>query len=168
MTKRNLARTVGTAICLTLAFGAIDAAMAQTRAAVTRDVDNRDLAPVRIRLQVNLARTDLSKEVDAFTVPAGKRLIVDQASIWTIANSASDTISGIWLQVKDQLQFTMIGPTDGEFRRLCGGACNIAAYNRPLATTFEAGEIVHVYVFVEGFNDTKQTNIYLQGHYVTP
>ncbi len=170
MTKREAFRLMCAVPLMSITAGGVvvSPAYAQTRAAVTRDVDNRDLAPVRIRVQVNLAKADPSKEADVFTVPAGKRLIVDQASIWTIANSASDTISGIWLQVKDQPTFTMIGPTDGEFRRLCSGTCNIAAYNRPLATTFEAGEVVHVYVFVEGVNDTKQANIYLQGHYVTP
>lgn len=168
--NRLLVMKCATAVAVMVACGSGGAtiARAQTRPAVTRDIDNRDLAPVRIPILNNLNPAELNREVDAITVPAGKRLVIDQASVWAFTANKADVISGVWLQVKDKLFFNMISPSPSEVATFCGGTCSIAAYTRSLSMVFEAGETVHASIFTEGSHDVKIVNIYVQGHYVTP
>jgi hypothetical protein len=143
-------------------------ATAQTRAAITRNIDNPDLAPARFAIILSLNAGDTEKDVDSITVPAGKRLILDNASVWAFWNNASDVVTGVWLQVKGQTAYTLLDPAINEIRTISSGTVGLAAYNRTIKMTFEAGETVHAYVFFDGTNGPKSVNIYLQGHYVTP
>ena len=147
------------------------ASVASAQPTLIRNIDNPDLAPARITVKLALEASDEYKEIDSITVPAGKRLVLDQASVWAYTNNASDAITGIWLQVKGKDQFTLLDPTSNEIRTLCSylpSPCSQAAYNRTIKMSFEAGETIHLGVFAEGINDTKNVNLYIQGHYVTP
>jgi hypothetical protein len=140
-------------------------AFAQTRPALTRDVDNGDLNPVRLSTFISVGTTENFKDADVATVPAGKRLVLDNASIWAFTSVASDKITAVWLSVKPGGNFLLLDPAANEVRPLAGGA-SIAAYNRPVKAYFEAGETVYAQVFADGNASSKQVNIYLQGHYV--
>ena len=155
-------------MAIVMCLAAASLAHAQTKAAQTRDIDNADLAPVRIWVPLSLQASETFKEADSVTVPAGKRLVLDNASVWALTSNASDVITAIWLQVKNVQHFTLLDPANNEVRKICGGSCGLAAYNRTIKMTFEAGETVHATIFAEGTNDAKTINIYLQGHYVTP
>lgn len=143
-----------------------DAAYAQTRPALVRDVDNADLNPVRLTISVSLNSTDTYGERDGITVPAGKRLVIDNASIWAFTSSAADKITGVWLSVKPGSNYLLLDPALNEVRALAGGA-SVAAYNRPLKAYYEAGETLYAQVFADGTTSSKIVNMYLQGHYVS-
>ena len=157
------------ALTLVAAFVAIHpgTANAQVRAALTRDVDNPDLNPVRITISVSLAATDTYGERDSYTVPAGKRLVLDNASMWAFTSSASDKITGVWLSVKPGGYYLLLDPAANEVRNISGGS-SVAAYNRPVKSYFEAGETLYAQVFADGTTSSKIVNYYLTGHLVTP
>ena len=155
-------------LCLAAAFVAASAmpALAQTRPALVRDVDNGDLSPVRLTISVSINSTDTYGERDGITVPAGKRLVIDNVSIWAFTSSAADKITGVWLSVKPGSNYLLLDPAANEVRAISGGA-SIAAYNRPVKAYYEAGETLYAQVFADGTTSSKIVNIYLQGHYVT-
>ena len=141
-------------------------AQAQTRPAFVRDVDNPALQPQRIAIFTNLTAAEGSKFTDGFVVPAGKRLVIENASIWAFTQGA-DRVTGIWLNVKGQSAFILLDPATTETKTLAGGS-NIAAYNRVVKAYFNAGETVEASVFTEGTTAGKLVNIYLQGALITP
>ena len=141
-------------------------AFAQTRPALVRDVDNGDLNPVRMAISVSLNATDTYGERDGITVPAGKRLVIDNVSMWAFTSSSSDKITGVWLSVKPGANYLLLDPAANEVRNLTFGG-SIAAYNRPVKAYFEAGETLFAQVFADGTSSTKIVNYYIQGHYIT-
>lgn len=156
-------------VCALFAVACIArAGVASAQPTQTRNVDNPDLAPARFGIFVSLQAGDTEKDIDSITVPVGQRLILDNASVWGFSSSPSDVLDEVWLQAKGQPAYTLLDPASNEQRVMNGGLSGIAAYNRPFKMTFEAGETVHAYVYFTGTNGSKQVNIYLQGHYVTP
>jgi hypothetical protein len=138
------------------------------RPALTRDVDNGDLAPVRFLISLSLDASQNFKELNGFTVPAGKRLVVENVSIWAFTSSSSDKITGIWLEAGTDPYYLLLDPAANEVRTISGGTVGLAAYNRLVKAYFEAGELVHALVFADGNAGSKIVNIYVSGHYVTP
>ena len=141
-------------------------AHAQTRPALVRDVDNPALQPQRISIRTTLQANESSKFTDAYVVPAGKRLVIENASIWALTQG-TDRVTGIWLSVKDGSAFIMLDPTSTETKTLSGGS-NVTAYNRVVKAYFNAGETVEASVFTEGTTGVKLVNVYVQGHLITP
>jgi hypothetical protein len=137
------------------------------RAALVRDVDNPALDPVRTPLIVSLQPNEGLKVVDGLIVPAGKRLVIENASVWTFTSGA-DRITGVWLRPKinSQLVYILLDPAANEFRQILGNN-TVAAYNRPLKVYFNPGEQLTAEVYADGNSNVKSANIYLQGHYVT-
>jgi hypothetical protein len=105
--------------------------------------------------------------VDGLTVPAGKRLVVENASIWTFT-TGTDRITGVWLRPKinTAIVYILLDPAANEFRPIIGNN-TVAAYNRSLKTYFNPGEQLTAEVYGDGNTSYKTANIYLQGHYVT-
>jgi hypothetical protein len=144
-------------------------ALAQAvRAAWVRDVDNSALDPVRTALLVSLETNEGYRAVDGLTVPAGKRLVIENASIWAFTTNP-DKITGVWLRPKTFLSppvYLLLDPAASEFRPLAGSN-TVAAYNRTIRAYFNPGEQLTAEVFAEGSAGFKTVNIYLQGYYVS-
>ena len=155
-------------LCLAAAFVTSSAipSLAQTRPALVRDVDNGDLSPVRLAISVSLGATETYGERDGITVPAGKRLVIDNVSMWAFTSSAADKITGVWLSVKPGSNYLLLDPAANEVRTISGGS-SVAAYNRPVKAYYEAGETLFAQVFADGTASSKIVNYYIQGHYVT-
>jgi hypothetical protein len=167
---KNLAWVALGLSALLLMAGAVTTvpALAQAvRAALVRDVDNPALDPVRTPLLVSLQPNEGVKVVDGLIVPAGKRLVIENASIWTFT-TGSDRITGVWLRpkVNSQIVYILLDPAANEFRQILGNS-TVAAYNRPLKVYFNPGEQLTAEVYADGNSGFKNANIYLQGHYVT-
>jgi hypothetical protein len=155
------------AVLITGGFLTIPAVAQAVRAALVRDVDNPALDPVRTPFVVSLQTNEGVKVVDGLVVPAGKRLVIENASIWTFTTGA-DRITGIWLRPKinPQLVYILLDPAASEFRSILGNS-TIAAYNRTLKVYFNPGEQLTVEVYADGNSNFKSANVYLQGYYVT-
>lgn len=162
--RRSMTRVGGLVVVALVAAGA-EAAHAQTRPALVRDADNPALQPERLLISVSLSTSEGFKAVDSITVPAGKRLVIENASIWAFTNHATSKITGVWLRVKGQLVYHLLDPALNEVRPL-GDGSTVAAYNRPMKGYFNPGETVSVEIVAEGTSGTKHVNVYLQGHYV--
>jgi hypothetical protein len=154
------------ATCVVISLAVSANAYAQ-RPALTRDVDNPALAPVRILININLNADETFKTVNSITVPAGKRLVIENASIWAFSAQAADVVTGVWLSPVLISHFHLLDPASNEIRNMAGGSA-VAAYNRPIKAYFEAGETLQGWAFFDGTNGSKTVNIYLQGYYVTP
>lgn len=142
-------------------------ALSQTpKAALIRDVDNAALQPFRAHIGVYLGQSEGSKTVDGPTVPAGKRLVIENVSVWGVTTGA-DTITGVWLSVPGTTpNFVLLDPTTAE-RKPSGGAGSIVAYNRLVKLYFSPGELIQAEVFVSGTEGgSRQVNIYLHGYLV--
>jgi hypothetical protein len=154
------------AACVVLSLSVAANAYAQ-RPALTRDVDNPALAPVRILININLNPGETFKTVNSITVPVGKRLVIENASIWAFSSSAADVVTGVWLSPLNVSHFHLLDPAANEIRNMTGNSA-VAAYNRTIKAYFEAGETLQGWAFYDGTNGSKTVNIYLQGYYVTP
>ena len=154
------------AACVVISLAVTANAYAQ-RPALTRDVDNPALAPVRILININLNPNETFKTVNSLTVPAGKRLVIENASVWAFSSNAADVVTGIWLSPLNISHFHLLDPAANEIRNITGGSA-VAAYNRPIKAYFEAGETLQGWAFFDGTTAAKTVNIYLQGYYVTP
>jgi hypothetical protein len=133
------------------------------RPALTRDVDNPALSPVRLLININLDPSETFKTVNSITVPAGKRLVIENASIWAFTSSSADVVTGVWLSPLNVSHFHLLDPAANEIRVLPTGP-SVAAYNRPIKAYFEAGETLQGWAFSEGTTALKIVNIYLQGY----
>ena len=154
-----------------LAIGAlihVAPAEAQTRPALVRDVDNGALQPFRTLISLSLAAGETTKTVNGPVVPAGKRLVIENVSVWALMSSSADNVTGVWLTVPtaSPLTFALMDPSPGERKILAGGGA-IAAYNRLVKLYYDPGETVQGQVFFDGTNALKIVNIYLNGHFVT-
>jgi hypothetical protein len=138
-------------------------AEAQTRPALVRDVDNGALQPFRDRISISAAAGETSKTVNGPVIPAGKRLVIENVSVW--ATTPLDVeITGVWLEVAGVSTFAMMDPNSTE-RRDIGGAA-VSAYNRPVKLYYNPGETIQAQVFFKGTSGAKVVNIYLNGYYV--
>ena len=141
-------------------------AAAQTRPALVRDVDNGALQPFRTLIQNNLAAGETTKTVDGPVVPANKRLVIENVSVW-VFTTGSDAVTGVWLTVPsaNPATFALMDPDSTE-RKNVSGTSFVTAYNRLVKLYFNPGETVQSQVFFTGTGGGKIVNIYLNGYYV--
>ena len=141
--------------------------VAQTvRAALVRDVDNGALDPQRIAIFGNLLPSETFKLFSSVTVPAGKRLVIENASVWTFS-TGSDRITGIWLKPAGSVfHYVLLDPAASEFRQIVGNGV-VAAYNRTVKVYFNPGEQLTTEIYADGTLGQKLANVYLKGYYVT-
>ena len=165
MTQSSAGRqfTLVTILLGVMVFSASDA-IAQVRPALTRDVDNPALAPVRILIAGNLAAGIGQLIVDSITVPAGKRLVIENASVWG-QTLGTDRITGLWIAPKDKQMFHMLDPNTTEAKPV-GIGSTVVAYNRVMKGYFDAGETLQGWFFADGTTGVKLVNLYLEGYYV--
>jgi hypothetical protein len=163
---------VGLGLCAVFAAaGAVTSVpvLAQAvRAALVRDVDNPAYEPVRTAFFLSFSSGQGYITQDGLIVPAGKRLVIENASVWTIAGTPA-RITGVWVRPKVQPSppvYLLLDPAENEFRSINGGANTVAAYNRTLRAYFNPGDQLTAEAFFEGAT-FAQVNIYLQGYYVT-
>lgn len=164
----NARRWVGYALAFVAPIAVLAAeagpAIAQTRPALVRDVDNPALQPQRIGIFTSLASGENYKLTLGPVVPAGKQLVIENASVWALTNDTVK-VTGIWLKPVGPSVYILLDPTTNEFRPLTGGL-TLAAYNRTLKAYFSPGEQLQVEVFTEGTGGLQLVNVYLQGYYV--
>lgn len=142
-------------------------AFAQTRPALVRDADNPALQPFRALINVNLGASETIKVVDGPTVPAGKRLVIENVSMWIFTSASADIATGVWLTVpgSSPATFFLADPTSAERKLLAGGG-SVTAYNRQVRLYYNAGEVIQANVFFDGTAGTKIANYYLNGYLV--
>jgi hypothetical protein len=142
-------------------------AAAQTRPALTRDVDNPALQPFRTGVFVAIPVGSANETVDAFVVPAGKRLVIETVSIWGYGPD-TDEFTGVWLNVASATPaaFVLLDPNSTERRVLQGGVF-VSAYTRQVRLYFAAGETIQVQVYTKGSTGFRQLNMYIHGYLVT-
>jgi hypothetical protein len=147
-------------------FGAfpIDDAAAQARPALVRDVDNPALQPERLAIFTSTLQNESYKATDSITVPGGKRLVIENASLWCFV-TGNDRVTGVWLKVKNQSHYILLDPATNEARPVAPNN-TVMAYNRVIKAYFNAGETVQVEVYTEGSTSSKLVNVYLQGYYI--
>ena len=164
--KSLLKKTAGIAAAVLVAGSlmAVSSVAQTTRPALVRDVDNGVLDPQRIAIFCSLLPSENQKSVLSVTVPAGKRLVIENASVWTFS-SGNDRITAVWLRPANVSQYVLLDPAAGEFRPILGNGV-IAAYNRSVKVYFNPGEQLMVEVFADGTTSQKLANVYLQGYYV--
>jgi len=141
---------------------------AQTRPALVRDIDNPALQPFREPIFISLGFNETSKIVDGPVAPAGKRLVIENISVWGFT-AGTDEFTGVWLTVKNVSPsvFVLLDPATTE-RKPIGGGSFVIAYNRQVKLYFNPGETIQAQVFVNTNSTPPQLlNIYLQGYYVT-
>lgn len=172
MTRWKNLLGMGFGLCALLAVaGAVTSvpALAQAvRAALVRDVDNPAVDPVRTALLVQIPANQGFQTVDGLIVPPGKRLVIENASVWTFTTNP-DRITGVWVRPKtlpNPPVYLLLDPSESEFRTLSFNA-TVAAYNRTIRAYFNPGEQLTAEVYADGTAALKQANIYLQGYYVT-
>ena len=142
-------------------------AEAQTRPALVRDVDNGALQPFRGLININLAAGETFKVINGPVVPAGKRLVIENVSVWAFMANSADNVTGVWLTVPiaSPATFALMDPAPGERKTLAGGSA-IAAYNRLVKLYYNPGETVQGQVYFDGTAGQKIVNIFLNGHLV--
>jgi hypothetical protein len=169
--SRRLLRALAPLALLLAAFS--DApTLAQTRAALTRDVDNPALQPFRSGIFISVGDNQGYKAVNGPTVPAGKRLVLENVSVWAFGATSDFDVTGVWLSVPGAATptYVLLDPNVTERRLIAGGTTALYAYNRVVKLYYEPGETVLAEVFIEGaagINISKLVNIYLNGYFVT-
>lgn len=156
------------ATLLLLFVVALSAPAQAQKAALTRDVDNPALQPFRTGIFVGLGANETTKFVDGPTVPAGKRLVVENVSVWALGAASDFLVTGVWLTVPgaNPPTFVMLDPNNTE-RKLISGSSIVSAYNRQVTLYYNAGETVQAQVFIDGAAGVfKQINIYINGYLV--
>jgi len=136
------------------------------KSAIARDADDGALQPYRGVISITLASEDGPKFTDGPVVPAGKRLVIENASVWG-SSQPSDRINAIWLRVKDAepQSYVMLDPTDAE-RKAVDDSTAFLGYNRPVKLYFNPGETIQLVVYPAGTAGSKAVNVYITGHYV--
>jgi hypothetical protein len=153
---------------LLLAAGALTSApaiAAAVRAALVRDTDNPAFQPVRVASLNNLGPAEPYRRNDFYVVPAGKRLVIENVSVFGFVK-APDAITGVWLNVDGQLVYLLLDPSASEKRTVNGGF-DLTSYNRVVKAYYNPGETLYTEVFTEGVTQGKIVNIYFQGYLVT-
>lgn len=131
---------------------------------LTRDVDNGALHPFRAVISASLDPGEERKVVDGPVVPAGKRLVIENASPW-IFTELNTPSTGLWLSPGGSSAFTLLDPTSAE-RKSNGRGTFVSAYTRLVKLYFEPGEILQMHVFFAAPRGAKIVNLYLSGYYV--
>lgn len=151
-------------LALGAAAGMAPAAEAQTRPALIRDVDNGALQPFRTRISITVPSGSPSALVNGPVVPAGKRLVIENVSVWALTPLDVE-VTGLWLQVSASETFALMDPNSTERRDIGGSA--VSAYNRLVKLYYNPGETLQAQVFLKGPNTgTRLVNVYLNGYYV--
>lgn len=168
--RRTAFKSTWVAIATAVAVGAgvpLSTASAQTRPALVRDTDNPAQQPFRALISISLGNNETFKLANGPTVPAGKRLVVENVSIWIFTGSGSDIATGVWLTVPgaNPPTFLLADPTSAE-RKLVSGGSSITAYNRLTRLYYNPGEVIQAQVFFDGVAGSKNANIYLNGYLV--
>jgi hypothetical protein len=141
-------------------------AAAQVRPALVRDADNPAFQPFRQNILVHATAAELFKYVDGPIVPAGKRLVIENVSIWALTGSA-DFVTGLWLTVPgaDPVTFAIMDPVGDERKEVAPGSA-VAAYNRVVKLYYNPGETIQAAAFFRGTTSNRIVNIYMSGYYV--
>lgn len=140
---------------------------AQTRPALVRDVDNGALQSFRAFIGVVAVASEGFKSADGPVVPAGKRLVIENASVWAFTD-ANDYVTGVWLTVPGAAPatFALLDPASTE-RKTVGVSSTVTAYNRTVKLYYNAGETVQLQTYFLGTTSLKIVNVYLNGYLVT-
>lgn len=138
-------------------------AMAVTRPAMVRDVDNGALEPMRVRVATTIS--SLFHSVDLVTVPAGKRLVIEHIS-WSASVPTGQQI--VFAGLSDQNGYFMaflnipvpivsLSPSD----QIQTSSETIKIYVNP-------GEVVRFNTSITDYQPvTPNLQIVVQGYYVT-
>jgi hypothetical protein len=136
--------------------------VAQVRAALVRDIDTPALQPVRIYLTVT--SSEFYGFADADPVPAGKRLVIEGASIFSyVGDPTTERVYAVWLTANPQVTYVSLDPSPNDTILPAPG---YIGYNRNFKLYYNPGEVPRIEVWAYG-DTSKTTNVYLTGYYVT-
>lgn len=172
---RNKLLTLAGTLALLAVLGKFYAAPAiaqAVRAALIRDSDNGALQPVNFRISVNETSATQFRFVDGPTVPAGKRLVVEDISVFGLT-PVGTVLTGVWLVNKDGLNFLLVNPTNNEYATATDGSLIEYGYNRPVKIYYNAGDVIQAQIFRDSLtphgaipSGTFLVNVYVHGYYV--
>jgi hypothetical protein len=160
--KHLVLATTGLSIVIMLGLVAPREAVAQTRAALVRDIDTPALQP--FRSQTSFSLTALNTQLLVTTVPAGKRLVLEYIS-WNATNVGSAQI------VFASLRSSQFGAVQQNFQinpphiSVTPGF-TLQDGTMPVRVYFEAGE--EVWASVSGTAAGSSITMQLQGFIITP
>jgi len=142
-------------------------------AALVRDVDNGALQPVNFRIQVYESSADASATVEGPTVPAGKRLVVEDVSVFGFIPS-STALTGVWLvNHGGTANYLLVNPETGERSVSTDGSSSQYGYNRTVKIYYDPGDVIEIQIFRDSLTpgtpiptSTFLVNVYVHGYYV--
>jgi hypothetical protein len=141
-------------------------------AALVRDVDNGALQPVNFKITVNDPSADASATVEGPTVPAGKRLVVEDVSVFGLIPS-STALTGVWLVNQGGTNYLLVNPETGERSVSTDGSLSQYGYNRPAKIYYDPGDVVQIQIFRDSLTPGTPiptgiflVNVYVHGYYV--
>ena len=172
---RNKLLTLAGTLALLAVLGKFYAAPAiaqAVRAALIRDSDNGALQPVNFKLSVNETSAAQFRFVDGPTVPAGKRLVVEDISVFGLT-PVGTVLSGVWLVNKDGENFLLVNPASNEYTAATDGSLIQYGYNRSVKIYYNAGDIMQAQIYRDSLtphvlvpSGTFFVNVYVHGYYV--
>lgn len=133
--------------------------VAQVRAALVRDTDNPALQPARLFFSVST--NDFYGFADGAPVPAGKRLVIEGASIFSYTNG-THRVYAIWLTANPPSTYIALDPSPTDTILTTP---YYVGYNRNFKLYYNPGEVPRIEVYTQGIGST--TNVFLHGYYVT-
>jgi hypothetical protein len=160
--KHLLLAMTGLSIVVMLGLATPREAIAQSRAALVRDVDTPALQPFRAQSSFSLIAVNTQQLVT--TVPAGKRLVIEYIS-WNAANTGSTQV------VFAALRSSQFGAVQQNFQINPPHASATPGFTLqdgsiPVRVYFEAGE--EVWASVSGNSPGPTISMQLQGYIITP
>ncbi len=172
---KNKLLTLAAALALLAVLGKFYAAPAiaqAVRAALIRDSDNGALQPVNFKLSVNQTSAAQFVDVDGPTVPAGKRLVVEDISVFGLTPTGT-VLTGVWLVNKGGENFLLVNPESGERSVSTDGRTNLYGYNRPVKVYYDAGNVIQAQIYRDSLTPGVAVpsgdflvNVFVHGYYV--
>jgi len=133
------------------------------------DVNNEAFQPVNFRMGTAASSAAGFFQVTGITVPAGKRLIVDDVSVFGLVPDTS-IITAVWVS-DGNTNFLLVNPQTGD-RAISSGSATYG-YNRLTKVVYNAGDVMQGQIYLDSATPGQPLqsgfvllNVYVHGHYV--
>jgi hypothetical protein len=137
----------------------------------TSDANNGAFQPVRFVISVNDNAGAASLVGTGPTVPANKRLVVENISVYATIGG-DEQLDAVWFS-NSSANYVLVNPqTTDKYAIGTGAEEGFYSYNRPVTAYFDPGDTLQLQVFrapippASGLTPTFLVNMYVTGHYV--
>lgn len=138
----------------------------------TSDANNGAFQPVHFVISLNDNTGSSGLIVTGPTVPANKRLVVENISMFALIGG-DEQLDGVWLSNSLQQNYVLVNPqTTDKYATGTGNLQGIYDYNRPVTAYYDPGDTLQMQLFrdpippASGLTPTFIVNMYVTGHYV--